>query len=474
MSTLLEQINNLPLLIGGRLVAAAEPIQVVNPSTAGHLAVAMVGDEDLLQQAVGAAREARATWASDEARRRQVLQKMADTVVEHADTLTRVLCLEIGIPLKAAQTEVAASAAFMRHRANTPLKVDVLYDDPKQSVQVVRTPIGVVGAILPWNAPLLIASEKISTAFSVGNTVVLKPSSFAPLAILLLGKLLLEVVPPGVLNIVTGPDKLGAALVSDPDVGMISFTGSIEAGRAIMANAAPGLKRLSLELGGNDPAIVLPDVDVDRVVNKLFWGAFYRSGQICAAIKRLYVHEDVYDRLVGAMAKVAQAAVVGDPFDPKVTMGPLSNRPQYERVRALVDSAVAAGGKVVGGQAIPGPGYFYSPTLVTDVGPDVALVAQEQFGPVLPVMRFKEVADAVRAANATPFGLGGSVWSSNLQAATEVARELDSGSVWVNRHGLVMPDIPFGGTKQSGVGRANGATGVDQYSELKTVSISLS
>ncbi|WP_427925099.1 aldehyde dehydrogenase family protein [Streptomyces sp. cg40] len=460
------------LLVNGRLVSADSTFTVENPATgkpAGHCPVA---SSVLLDDAVDAAQHAGRAWAADPASRRRALEAIARVLTDNAETLARTLAREIGLPIKDAGFEVAAAAGFARHRAATPLPVDVIHDDERQSVRVHRAPIGVVAAIVPWNAPVMIAVEKISSALAAGDTVVLKPSPLAPLTLVLLGGLLADVLPPGVLNIVVGDDELGAALVSHPGVGMVSFTGSTATGRAIMAAAAPRLRRLSLELGGNDAAIVLPDVAVEKIAPKIFAGAFYRGGQVCAAIKRLYVHTDVVEPLTAALARVAEATVLGDPFDPATTMGPISNAAQFERVRSLVDDALTAGGTAVtGGEPGPGPGLFYPPTLVTGVGPDTALVAQEQFGPALPVIPFDDIDRAVEAANATDFGLGASVWTSDVSAGAEIAARLDAGSAWVNRHALVSPEVPFGGTKQSGVGRANGSVGLDQYCELHTVSV---
>jgi acyl-CoA reductase-like NAD-dependent aldehyde dehydrogenase len=349
-----------------------------------------------------------------------------------------------------------------------------VHDDERQSVVVRRKPIGVVGAILPWNAPMLIAVEKIASAFAAGNTVVVKTSPLAPIAVKRFGEMLEGQLPDGVLSILCGEADLGAALVEHPGVGMISFTGSIRAGRQIMAAAAPRLKRLSLELGGNDAAILLPDIDVAKTAPKVFMNAFYRTGQVCAGIKRVYVHSDVYDATVEAFAHLATTTKMGDPFEEGVVLGPLSNRMQFDRVAELVDNARAAGATVVvGGSRIGDKGNFYAPTVITDAGPDVPIVADEQFGPAVPLIRYENLDDAIAAANGTDFGLGASVWGADATSAADVAAKLDAGSVWVNRHGLVMPDVPFGGIKQSGVGRANGDVGVDSYSELTTISVAL-
>lgn len=449
-------------------------VPVVNPATDDTITDVELASAAVLDAAVADARAAAPTWGAEAAARAKALEAAAAVFTENADDLARLLSTEIGVPVKDTRTEVAAAAAFAGYRARTPVPVDVVHDDERQSVVVRRKPIGVVGAILPWNAPLLILAEKISSAFAAGNTVVVKTSPLAPLTVARVGELLAEQLPPGVLSVLCGDADLGAALVEHPGVGMISFTGSIRAGRQIMAAAAPRLKRLSLELGGNDAAVVLPDVDVARTAPKVFANAFYRSGQICAGIKRVYVHADVYDATVEAFAHLADTARVGDPFTDGVAMGPLSNRMQFERVKALVDDARNRGAQVVaGGHRIGDRGSFYAPTVVTGAGPDVAIVAEEQFGPAVPVIRYERIEDAVDAANGTDFGLGASVWGADAASAAEVAAKLDAGSVWVNRHGLVSPEVPFGGTKQSGVGRSNGDVGVDSYSELTAISVAL-
>lgn len=462
------------LQVAGTQVRAKERIAVVNPATGRAFAECPVASEEHLQQAVDSAEASRAGWARDAGLRRSVLLGVAEALTKNQDLLAKTLSQEIGVPLRDTTIEAAGAAAFAKFRGAAPLPVDQIHDDGRQSVRVYRAPIGIVGAIVPWNAPLLISAEKVATAFAAGNVVVLKPSLLAPLTTVLFGSLLADIVPPGVLHVLPGDDDLGRALVAHPKVGMISFTGSIAAGRAIMAAAAPRLKRLSLELGGNDAAIVLPDVDIPRVASQVFRGAFYRSGQVCAAIKRLYVHGDVHDEFVAALADVAENATVGDPFDPGVTMGPISNQPQFDRIRRLVGDAVSAGGTIVtGGHPIARDGYFHAPTLVTGVGPGTAVVAEEQFGPVLPIQSFTDVGAAVAAANNTDYGLGASVWTAEPAAGAAIGADLEAGSVWVNRHGIVSPEVPFGGMKQSGVGRANGAPGLDQYSELKTVSVAI-
>jgi acyl-CoA reductase-like NAD-dependent aldehyde dehydrogenase len=462
-------------LVDGRLVSGVDPVPVINPATGAPGAYCPAGSPDLLDAAVAAARRAAPAWADDFPLRQRTLTSVAKIITENRDRLARTLSSETGIPIRDSTLEVAGAAAFASYRAASEPVVDPIHHDERQRVSVHRAPVGIVGAIIPWNAPLLISAEKISTAFAAGNTVIVKPSPLAPLTTALLGELLADHVPPGVLAVLPGGDQLGEALVDHAGVGMISFTGSIAAGRAIMAAAAPRLKRLSLELGGNDAAIVLPDVTdaaVGKLASKVYQGAFYRAGQVCAAIKRVYVHSGAFDNFVATLARVADSTVVGDPFDESVSMGPVSNRAQSDRVRGLVEDAVTSGGTVVaGGPEVTGPGYFHRPTVVTGLGHDSKLVAEEQFGPVLPVLPYDDVDEAVAAANDTDYGLGASVWTTDAELGTRVAARLDAGSVWVNRHGIVSPEVPFGGMKQSGYGRANGSVGLDQYSELKTISV---
>lgn len=466
--------RNPRLLIGGALVSGAQAAPVHNPANGEVLCEAPVASAAQLEDAIAAASAAAPLWARDAGVRSAALLRAAEIITANVDLLASTLSLEIGLPIKLAQMEAGAAALFFQYRAREAAPIDTITDDGRQKVYVRRTPIGVTGAILPWNAPLLIAAEKLSTALAAGNSVVVKPSLFAPLSVLALGALLQDAFPAGVLNIVPGGNDLGEALVSAPQVGMISFTGSIAAGRAIMAASAPGLKRLSLELGGNDAAIVLPDADVGQVARKLFAGAFFRGGQICAAIKRLYVHQDIADSLTQTLCQLAEATQLGDPFDPATTMGPISTRPQFERVSELVAQTLQGGGKALtGGAPLNRPGNFYPPTIVTNVDEASPLVAEEQFGPALPILPFARIEDAIAAANATQFGLGASVWTANTELGIDVAEQLQAGSVWVNQHGLVLPHVPFGGMKQSGIGRANAMVGRDSYCELQTVSIAL-
>ncbi|MCW2697555.1 MAG: aldehyde dehydrogenase family protein, partial [Modestobacter sp.] len=324
--------------------------------------------------------------------------------------------------------------------------------------------------ITPWNYPLLLAGWKIGPALRAGNTVVLKPSPYTPLATLRVGEILNEVLPAGVVSVVSGGDALGAWMTTHPAVGKISFTGSVATGKAVMAAAAPGLKRLTLELGGNDAAIVLDDADPETIGKGLFWGAFINCGQICAGIKRIYVPESLHDDVVDVLTERARRVRVGPGTREGVHIGPIQNRPQFDRVSGLVADALAQGASAAaGGAPIEGPGYFFPPTVLTGAREGMRIVDEEQFGPAVPVLTYRDLDDAIGRANATPFGLSGSVWSSDVERATAVAEQLDCGTAFVNDHLALSPELPFGGSKESGLGVENGHWGLEEFTQLQVV-----
>jgi acyl-CoA reductase-like NAD-dependent aldehyde dehydrogenase len=334
-------------------------------------------------------------------------------------------------------------------------------------VAVLRAPVGVVGLIIPWNFPITILFMKLGPALWSGNTTIIKPAPTTPLTTLRLAELLSAALPAGVLNTVTGEGDIGEALVAHPGIAKISFTGSTATGRRVMHSAAATLKRLTLELGGNDAAIVLEDANPDVVAPRLFASAFTNAGQLCAAVKRLYVHRRIYPRVVENLRRLARETKVGIGTAADTQMGPVNNRMQFDRIRGLVDEAGAAGADVYDdGGALPNlPGYFLRPAIVTGLRADARLVIEEQFGPVLPVLPFTETEDAIAQANASEFGLGGSVWSGDPQRAIDVATRLEAGSLYVNSHAVPPdPEIPFGGTKASGFGYELGDWGIDEFS----------
>jgi acyl-CoA reductase-like NAD-dependent aldehyde dehydrogenase len=359
---------------------------------------------------------------------------------------------------------------WFRYFAGLEVGPEVVQDDATAYAEIVRRPLGVVSAITPWNFPVLLAAWKLAPALLAGNTVVLKPSPYTPLTTLALGAAVRDCLPAGVLNVVSGRDPLGAAMTSHPIPRKISFTGSIPTGKRVAAAAADDLKRVTLELGGNDPAILLADVDPAAITEKLFQCSFSNSGQICSAIKRIYVHESRYNEVVEALTERVRAARVGDGFEEGVELGPIQNAPQYARVSSLVAAALDSGATATtGGQQRSGPGYFYEPTVLIGAADDSPIVVEEQFGPALPIMSFRKVEDAVARANSTQHGLGASVWGQDVERAADVAAQINSGSVWVNTHMAVAPNLPFGGAKWSGLGVENGPWGYVAFTELQLV-----
>jgi acyl-CoA reductase-like NAD-dependent aldehyde dehydrogenase len=381
-----------------------------------------------------------------------------------------VLTAEQGKPLADANIEVFAAAIWCQYFANLETPPQVIQDDAEALVEVVRRPVGVVAAITPWNFPLTLAFWKIAPALLAGNTLVLKPSPFTPLTTLKVAEILREAMPPGVLNVVSGGDQLGAWMTGHPVPRKISFTGSIETGKLVAQSAAPDLKRVTLELGGNDPAIVLDDADPAVVSRGIFAAAFNNNGQVCSAIKRVYVPESMYDDVVDGLAAQASAVKVGDGTEADTKLGPINNRPQFERVQELVGDALSHGARAVtGGHAMDRAGYFFEPTILSGLSDGTRIVDEEQFGPALPVIPYRDVDDVVERANATHFGLSGSVWGTDADRATEVAGQLECGTAWVNTHLALAPQQPFGGFKWSGVGVENGPWGLAEFSEIQVV-----
>jgi acyl-CoA reductase-like NAD-dependent aldehyde dehydrogenase len=456
------------MTIGGERVTAPGRFGVVNPATGEVHAEAPECTPEQLDEAFAAAARAQGDWAHDEDARRAALKAAADAVFAAASDLAPILTGEQGKPVQAATEESLGAGLWLKYFAELDVPREVIQDDARAYAEVVRRPMGVVAAITPWNFPLALAAWKIGPALRAGNTVVLKPSPFTPLATLKLVEILDSVLPPGVVNVVTGGNDLGARMTAHPVPRKISFTGSVATGMAVAAAAAPDLKRVTLELGGNDPAIVLDDADPAEVAKGLFRGAFGNSGQVCSAVKRVYVPEALHDDVVEALASRARAARVGDGMDPETQFGPINNAPQFERVTGLVSEALAAGGvAAAGGAPLDRPGYFFAPTVVTGVAEGVRLVDEEQFGPAVPVITYRDVDEVVDRANATTFGLSGSVWSADDDRAAAVASRLECGTAWVNTHLVMGPHQPFGGLKWSGVGVENGPWGLAAFSEIQ-------
>ena len=464
-------MSDATLLIDGQAVPTDITFGVVNPATEEVFAQAPDASRENLDAAVAAARAAFPDWREkplDE--RRSVLLAMADAVEADLPTLSDLLTREQGKALSHAQFEVGGTAMWMRALATIDLPVDVLSEDDTARVELHRRPLGVVGAITPWNYPLLLSMWKVAPALLTGNTMVLKPSPYTPLAVMRFGEIVREVVPAGVLNVVCGGDDLGRWITEHPDVDKISFTGSGPTGKKIMASAAGNLKRITLELGGNDAAIVRGDANPEEIAGPIFDMAFQNSGQVCGAIKRLYVHDDVYDAMCNALVARAREKTVGDGLADGTDYGPVQNAAQYDIVCDLAKSAEADGGRfLVGGAVTEGKGYFFP---LDDRGRPDRRTSPGRRGalrPILPVIRWSDDDDVIRRANDTRFGLGGSVWSADTEKATEMAARLETGSAWVNQHFNLSPFLPFGGVKESGMGVENGPWGLAEFTSTQVL-----
>jgi len=460
-------------LIGGKLVAGNATFEVVNPATGRAFALCPDATQADLDAAVAAARAAFPAWAALCAEaRRDLINALADRIAAAADELAPLLMREHGKPLDQARMELNVSAHHMKQLASLDLSGEVLRDDKRGRVELIYHPLGVVGAIAPWNFPVALAMHKVAQALYTGNTLILKPSPFTPLTTLAVGRLAADLFPPGVINVLAGGNDLGAWMTAHEGIDKISFTGSVATGKKVLASAAGTLKRVTLELGGNDATLVLDDADLDAAAAGIARSSFYNSGQICMAIKRVYVDESVCEALLEKLVERVGSYRLGPGDQPDNNLGPIQNRAQFDKVRAYLDDAVSRQGAQVltGGKVREGEGYFIEPTIITGLDEDAPLVCEEQFGPVLPVLTFTSIDDAVARANNSRFGLGASVWSRDEARAREVAGRLMAGTVWINRHGLNESDVPFGGMKDSGYGREHGVLGIRSYQELQVVS----
>lgn len=442
-------------------VARRGHFAVVDPATGEAFDEAPDRRPDELDAVVGRAHAAWRGWRSDPAARTAALRAAADAVEAAGGDLAPLLTREQGKPLAESHAEVARTAARLRYFAELEPGSQPIADGRPVRGEIRWRPIGPVAAIVPWNFPLQLASAKFAPALAAGNTVVLKPSPHTPLATRLLGSVVAAALPEDVLTVVTGREPLGARLAAHPGIRHVTFTGSVATGRAVAERAAASLARITLELGGNDAAILLDDVDVEAVADRLFWAAFRNCGQVCMAVKRVYVPARLHPAVVEALAERARSAVVGPGLEPGTRIGPVNNAEQLARVRRYTDRALADGARAAaGGHRLDGPGYFFAPTILTDVPADSPVVTEEQFGPVLPVLPYGSVDEAVEAANGTGFGLGGSVWGTDLDRAEAVADRLECGTAWLNHHAELSLAQPFAGVKDSGVGVAGGPWGL--------------
>jgi len=473
------------MLIGGewRQAASSEEIEVVNPATEEVVGSVPSGDVADVELAVATAKRAFAEWArTDTEKRAHVVGKAADLIEERASDIAALLTSEQGKPVAEARGEVTHLAHGVRYYAEAATKVRGAYQELPSAFgpaygQVLRRPMGVCAAITPYNFPLTLLGTKVAPALVSGNTVVAKPAATTPLATLAVARLFAEAgVPDGVLNVVTGRGSvIGDALVGHRDVRRVAFTGSTEVGRRVASIAAPQMKRLSLELGGSDPVIVCEDADVDAAVKAVIIGRYWNAGQACLGCKRVFVHDSVYDAFVGALVERVARYEPGDgtvkASKPRLRMGPIHTRAGRDELLEQISDGVARGGEVLVGGGTGGheKGWFLEPAVVAEPGEDSRLVREEVFGPVLPVFRYSDFADAIRRANDTPYGLGSSIWTHDVRKIHRAAQEIEAGMTWVNQIHYGYDELPFGGVKDSGFGKEHGLEALDSYVELKSV-----
>lgn len=470
------------MLIDGAAARAADEtwIEVNNPATGERIDRVPRGSREDVNAAVEAADAAFLAWSEKTMRDRGLLLYHAAELIrrDHKD-LARLLTTEQGKPIRESTDEVRGCANILEYYASIagqPAGEAVSLGKAGDCL-VTRVPLGACGAIIPWNMPVIIMGWKVGPALLAGNTLVLKPASATPLTNLKIALLLEEAgLPKGVLNVVTGPgETTGAALVQHKKIKKISFTGDCATGRQIREMAGSHLASLTLELGGSDPMIVMADADIPKAVEGAVRGRFYNAGQICTAVKRLYLHEKIAGEFMRLLTARLESLTIGNGIEPHTDMGPLNSSAQLAKITSAVDSTKEREEGTVrsGGCRISGPGFdkgfFYSPTLIADVAPDAAVLRDEIFGPVLPVVTVPDLAAAIREANRSKYGLGASVWTKDLGTVKQVFRDVHAGIVWVNRHLTVPPEVPFGGTEESGIGRENGFKALDSYTQSKTL-----
>lgn len=462
------------MTINGQAATSPEAFDVFNPATRAVIASVPDASKAQLDEAVAAARKAFPAWSvTPMAQRQKALVALADAIDQNAEEFMRLLTREQGKPRAGAEWEIGGSAIWLREIAKQSLEDEVIEDTPQRRVVTRFTPLGVVGAIAPWNFPLLLSVWKIAPALLSGNCIIVKPSPFTPLCTLKFGELCRKLLPPGVLSVVSGGDSLGKWMTAHPGIDKIAFTGHTETGKHVMRSAADNLKRITLELGGNDPAIVLADVDPKAVAPQLFWAAFQNNAQFCNSTKRLYVHEKVYDQVLAELVAYTAKVKVGNGAEADTQLGPIQNEPQYKKVLEYFDDCASNGYRfAVGGRVDRDAKGWFVPVTLVDNPPEYSrIVAEEPFGPILPVLKWKDEDDVVRRANDTRYGLGASVWGRDLTAVQRIGSRLHAGTVWLNEIHQYSPHQAFGGHKESGIGCENSLHGVMEYTNWQSITL---
>lgn len=459
--------------INGEKILSEQKLPVINPATEEVFAEAPLASREDLNNAVSAARGALKGWSAKSiAERSSYITKLANAILENKERIARVLTMEQGKPISFAEIELGLAVHWCMETAKFQLNSEVIEETDEYVIEQSYSPVGVVSTIVPWNFPVLLSMFKIPAALLAGNTIIVKPSPFTPLSSLIVGELAQEVFPAGVYNVLTGDDNLGPWITEHPGIDKVSFTGSTATGKKVLQSAASNLKRVTLELGGNDAAIVLPDVDPKEVAPKLFWAGFMNSGQVCINAKRFYIHENVYDDVLKELVHFAKTINVGNGLDETTHLGPVQNKMQYEKVRKLIKDAKKDGLRfALGGDEMEGPGYFIPITIVDNPPEDSPIVTEEAFGPVIPLIKYEDYDDVIERANNSDFGLGGSVWGKDLDFAKSIAQRLETGTVWINDCSSLSPTVPFSGHKQSGLGTEGSVEGLKEYTNVKVIRI---
>ena len=466
-------MNSHLIINGQHVVGQADSINVINPATEEVIAQVASASIDQVNDAIVAAQHAFKTWKHiSDADLNQAFKNIAADIRAESKALAELITLEQGKPLGLAQFEVEGGASWIEYISSLDIPVETIADPSGKTIKVYNRPLGVVASITPWNWPFMIAIWHLIPALKTKNCVINKPSEYTPLSTIRLVEIINRHVPDGVCSVLLGAGDVGGALSAHPDIAKVTFTGSTRTGQRILSNSIESLKSVVLELGGNDVGLVLEDADIDVVAERIFGSAFLNAGQTCAALKRLYVHEAVYDQLTEKLVNIANAQIVGAGLETTTTFGPIQNKPQYDKVKALIADAVAQGGQIItANKALPEQGYFVAPTLITNVNHGIAVVDEEQFGPVLPIIKFSDINQVIEQTNQSEFGLGGSVWSKDIQKAEEIASRMETGTVWINSHSDLSPAAAFGGWKTSGLGFSFGLDGLLLFTHKQAIHI---
>ncbi len=466
----MELFSDFTMTIDGKAVDSNNPLPVINPADEAVFAQAPDCSQAQLDDAVTAAKEAFPGWSQTPIEeRRACLNNFAQAVEDNSDALAKLLSTEQGKSLDGAKLEFTLAINMLRKATTLEIPTTLAEDTEEYIVETHHVPIGVAGAIVPWNYPVLLMMFKLPYAVLAGNTIIIKPSPHTPLTTLKLGEIGRNFFPPGVFNVISGGDDIGPWMTSHPGIDKISFTGSTQTGKRVMQSASSTLKRITLELGGNDAAIILPDVDIKAMIEGIFWQAFDNSGQVCIASKRMYIHEDIYDDVANALVEYAKLIKVGNAAEADSVLGPVNNKAQYERVLDLIADSKANGYTFLAGEEpMQGPGYFIPITLIDNPPKDSRIIQEEQFGPVLPLIKFKDIDQVIEQVNDCDYGLAGTIWTQDDNKAVDIAKRLQTGTVFINKLMYVCPFASFSGHKQSGLGTECGVEGLLEYTNSQT------